>query len=74
MADSYTKFVEGTLSRIYSNSMDTGKLKRFATEARSILMKGVKHRLQSLGFDLKTGQAVEMPVQVEGGAVFMKGS
>ena len=51
--------------------MDTGKLKRFATEARSILMKGVKHRLQSLGFDIKTGQAVEMPVQVEGGAVFM---
>ena len=51
--------------------MDTGKLKRFATEARSILMKGVKHRLQSLGFDLKTGKAVEMPVQVEGGAVFM---
>ena len=51
--------------------MDTGKLKRFATEARSILMKGVKHRLQSLGFDLKTGLAVEMPVQVEGGAVFM---
>ena len=51
--------------------MDTGKLKRFATEARNILMKGVKHRLQSLGFDLKTGQAVEMPVQVEGGAVFM---
>ena len=51
--------------------MDTGKLKRFATEARSILMKGVKHRLRSLGFDLKTGQAVEMPVQVEGGAVFM---
>ncbi|WP_270558558.1 BREX-1 system adenine-specific DNA-methyltransferase PglX [Bacteroides uniformis] len=51
--------------------MDTGKLKRFATEARNILMKGVKHRLQSLGFDLKTGQAVEMPVPVEGGAVFM---
>ena len=51
--------------------MDTGKLKRFATEARNILMKGVKHRLQSLGFDLKTGQAVEMPVSVEGGAVFM---
>ena len=51
--------------------MDTGKIKRFATEARNILMKGVKHRLQSLGFDLKTGQAVEMPVPVEGGAVFM---
>ena len=39
--------------------MDTGKLKRFATEVRSILMKGVKHRLQSLVFDLKTGQVVK---------------
>ena len=36
--------------------MDTGRLKRFATEARKILMQGVKNRLQSLGFDLKTGQ------------------
>lgn len=51
--------------------MDTGKLKRFATEARNILMQGVKHRLQALGFDLKTGQPSEMPKQMEGGAVFM---
>lgn len=51
--------------------MDTNKLKRFATEARTILMQGVKHRLQALGFDLKTGQPSEIPQQMEGGAVFM---
>ena len=51
--------------------MDTGRLKRFATEARMILMQGVKNRLQSLGFDLKTGQAEELPQEMEGGAVFM---
>lgn len=51
--------------------MDTNKLKRFATEARTILMQGVKHRLQALGFDLKTGQPSEIPRQMEGGAVFM---
>ena len=36
--------------------MDTNRLKRFATEARTILMQGVKNRLQTLGFDLKTGK------------------
>ena len=51
--------------------MDTNRLKRFATEARKILMQGVKNRLQSLGFDLKTGQAEELPQEMEGGAVFM---
>ena len=51
--------------------MDTGRLKRFATEARKILMQGVKNRLQSLGFDLKTSQAEELPQEMEGGAVFM---
>ena len=51
--------------------MDTGRLKRFATQARKILMQGVKNRLQSLGFDLKTGQAQELPQEMEGGAVFM---
>ena len=51
--------------------MDKGRLKRFATEARNILMQGVKHRLQALGFDLKTGKPSEMPQQMEGGAVFM---
>ena len=51
--------------------MDTNRLKRFATEARNILMQGVKHRLQALGFDLKTGKPSEKPQQMEGGAVFM---
>ena len=51
--------------------MDTGRLKRFATEARTILMQGVKNRLQALGFDLKTGETQEIPQKMEGGAVFM---
>ena len=51
--------------------MDTNRLKRFSTEARTILMQGVKNRLQALGFDLKTGQAQELPQEMEGGAVFM---
>ena len=40
--------------------MDTGRLKRFSIEARTILMQGVKNRLQALGFDLKTGKAEEI--------------
>ena len=51
--------------------MDTNRLKRFATEARNILMQGVKNRLQAIGFDLKTGTPSEMPQKMEGGAVFM---
>ncbi len=51
--------------------MDTTRLKRFATEARNILMQGVKHRLQALGFDLRTSKAEELPQEMEGGAVFM---
>lgn len=51
--------------------MDTNRLKRFATEARNILMQGVKNRLQAIGFDLNTGKPAEMPQKVEGGAVFM---
>lgn len=51
--------------------MDTNRLKRFATEARNILMQGVKNRLQAIGFDLKTGKPTEMPQKMEGGAVFM---
>ena len=41
--------------------MDTGRLKRFSIEARTILMQGVKNRLQALGFDLKTGKTEELP-------------
>ena len=51
--------------------MDTNRLKRFATEARNILMQGVKNRLQAIGFDLKTGKPSEMPQKMDGGAVFM---
>ena len=51
--------------------MDTNRLKRFATEARTILMQGVRNRLQTLGFDLNTGKPSEMPQAMEGGAVLM---
>lgn len=51
--------------------MDTNRLKRFAVEARNILMQGVKNRLQAIGFDLETGKPTEMPQKMEGGAVFM---
>lgn len=51
--------------------MDTNRLKRFAIEARNILMQGVKNRLQAIGFDLETGKPAEMPQKMEGGAVFM---
>jgi hypothetical protein len=51
--------------------MDTNRLKRFATEARNILMRGVAQRLSALGFDLQTGQPSEVPQEMDGGAVFM---
>lgn len=50
--------------------MDTGKLKRFATEARNILLSGVVQRLAALGFQ-SDGTATEKPELLGGGAVFM---
>ena len=50
--------------------MDTNRLKRFATEARNILMQGVAHRLSALGF-LPDGSVTEEPQQQGGGATFM---
>lgn len=50
--------------------MDTNRLKRFATEARNILMQGVVHRLTALGF-LPDGSVIEEPQQQGGGATFM---
>jgi len=50
--------------------MDTNRLKRFATEARNILIQGVKQRLLALGFT-PTGTAIETPQKFEGGATFM---
>lgn len=53
--------------------MNTTLLKRFATEARNILLKGVANRLEGLGFDLETGQSSEKPQLLEGGAIFRGG-
>jgi len=50
--------------------MDTNRLKRFATEARNILMQGVAHRFTALGF-LPDGNVTEEPLQMGGGATFM---
>ena len=50
--------------------MDTNQLKRFATEARNILMQGVAHRLTALGF-LPDGNVTEEPLPMGGGATFM---
>ena len=50
--------------------MDTNRLKRFATEARNILMQGVAHRFTALGF-LPDGNVTEEPLPLGGGATFM---
>ncbi len=50
--------------------MDTNQLKRFATEARNILVQGVAHRFTALGFSLD-GTVIEEPQRFEGGATFM---
>ena len=50
--------------------MDTTKIKRFATEARRVLLQGVAQRLTTLGFQ-PDGSTSDEPVAVAGGAVFM---
>ena len=50
--------------------MDTNRLKRFATEARNILVQGVAHRFTALGFQ-PDGTVTEEPLQQGGGATFM---
>lgn len=50
--------------------MNTNSLKKFAAEARNILIQGVKQRLVALGF-ATDGTATEEPQQHEGGATFM---
>lgn len=51
--------------------MDTNKLKRFASEARNILMNGVKQRLTALGFQTDGFLSTELPELMGGGSVFM---
>ncbi len=53
--------------------METNRLKRFATEARRILMTGVAHRLIALGFRTD-GTPQEEPQLRDGGATFMGGT
>lgn len=49
--------------------MDTSNLKKFATLARTNLLKGVLERLKYLGFD-DSGHVQEQPELVHGGAIF----
>lgn len=49
--------------------METGKLKKFATEARSNLMDGVRLKLRRLGFD-ERGYAVKTPELISGGTIW----
>lgn len=50
--------------------MYTNRIKRFATEARNILLSGVVQRLTALGFQ-PDGTATEKPELLGGGSVFM---
>ena len=50
--------------------MDTNKLKKFATEARTVLNQGVAQRFITLGFN-PDGTVTEEPVERGGGATFM---
>ena len=51
--------------------MDTNRLKKFASEARAILKRGVAAKMLSLGFD-RNGHIdeSEMPVLIQGGSIF----
>ena len=51
--------------------MDTSKLKKFASEARNILKRGVAAKMLSLGFD-NNGHIdeSEMPILIQGGSIF----
>lgn len=51
--------------------MDTNRIKKFATEARSILKRGVAAKMLSLGFDTDGHiDESEMPVLIQGGSIF----
>lgn len=49
--------------------MDTGKLKKFATEARTNLMDGVRLKLRRLGFD-EHGHTMKTPELISGGTIW----
>ena len=49
--------------------METAKLKKFATEARTNLMNGVRLKLRMLGFD-ERGHAAKAPELISGGTIW----
>lgn len=49
--------------------METGKLKKFATDARTNLMDGVRLKMRRLGFD-ERGHAVKAPELISGGTIW----
>ena len=51
--------------------MDTNRIKKFATEARNILKKGIAVKITSLGFDAK-GHVLEQhkPQLMQGGSLW----
>lgn len=51
--------------------METNRLKRFASEARNILMNGVRQRLSALGFQADGSLSTKIPELMGGGSVFM---
>lgn len=51
--------------------METNRLKRFASEARNILMNGVRQRLTALGFQADGSLSTKLPELMDGGSVFM---
>lgn len=51
--------------------METNRLKRFASEARNILMNGVRQRLTALGFQTDGSLSTKLPELMDGGSVFM---
>ncbi len=51
--------------------MDTNRLKKFASEARAILKRGVAAKMLSLGFDEKGHiDESDMPILIQGGSIF----
>ena len=51
--------------------MDTNRLKKFASEARAILKRGVAAKMLSLGFDSNGYiDESEMPILIQGGSIF----
>ncbi len=51
--------------------MDTGRLKRFASEARTLLKEGVAMMLAQYGFDADGNLTAEQPQRISGGTLFL---